>query len=262
MENLSGGREGVIFKRGEFVVRPLNPWSNSVHQLLDHYKNNGVIGCPQFIAIEDGDKEVLTFVKGDTYNYPLRGAIASDVALLSAAKILRVLHDVSSDFLAENRFQALLWMLPEREPQEVICHGDFTPYNVTLDGEVVTGVFDFDTAHPAPRIWDLAYSIYCWAPFKTDSIDALGDLHQQTDRAIKFCDAYGATAEQRCQLVTNMVERLNALVDYMQQQSKQGNEKFISDIENGHHLSYLADIDYLLKNQKFITSGLLNGAQF
>ncbi|UGA53370.1 phosphotransferase [Vibrio sp. VB16] len=73
-------------------------------------------------------------------------------------------------------------MLEPREPFEFICHGDFTPYNVALSENTVVGVFDFDTAHPAPRIWDLAYSIYCWSPFKTDSVDKLGTIAEQVFR--------------------------------------------------------------------------------
>jgi Ser/Thr protein kinase RdoA (MazF antagonist) len=147
-------------------------------------------------------------------------------------------------------------MLPSREPQEVICHGDFTPYNVALEGNEVVGVFDFDTAHPAPRVWDLAYSIYCWAPFKTDPIDTLGSLSEQIKRAKIFCDSYRASVAMREDLVEMMATRLQSLVDYMCQQASAGDKQFTNNLEDGHHLSYLKDIHYLQQNKVAIITGI------
>ncbi len=256
VESLMSRRESEIYKRDDVVVRPLNHWSKTIHLLLSHYQRKGIGGCPQFVAIENGQQEILTFVDGDSYNYPLRGAIASETALISAAKLLRRLHDASSDFIEQHPTENFIWMLAEREPKEVICHGDFTPYNVALNGNEVIGTFDFDTAHPAPRVWDLAYSIYCWAPFKTDPVDRLGDLDQQIGRARLFCDAYGATLQQRTDLVETMIERLNALIQFMQIEADSGNHQFAAHIEQGHHLSYLCDIDNLRLHRGKISEGL------
>ncbi|MEZ8140626.1 phosphotransferase [Enterovibrio sp. FF113] len=256
MEELVGGREGAIYKRGDIVVRPLNAWSSTVHLLLNHYHAQGLTECPTCLGVE-GDTELLSYVKGDAYNYPLTGAIASETALITAAKLLRKLHDASTSFLSKHHTDSLTWMLPARQPQEVICHGDYSPYNVALNGKTVVGVFDFDTAHPAPRVWDIAYAVYCWAPFKTDKIDALGTLIEQSERAKQFCDAYGATKQDRTALVDTMVARLTTLVRFMHDEANAGNEQFKANIEDGHHLSYLADIDYLKHNQETITARLL-----
>jgi hypothetical protein len=255
MEELTGGREGSIYQDGDIVIRPLNPWSTTIHRLLTHLHQHGVNEAPKFIGI-DGQTEQLSFVRGDTYNYPLTGAIATVEALSSAAKLLRKLHDASASFLSKHDSESLTWMLTPREPNEVICHGDFTPYNVALSGNHVVGVFDFDTAHPAPIIWDLAYSIYCWAPFKTDRIDGLGSLSDQISRSKIFCDSYGATSKQREQLPEAMVKRLTALVDFMHNEAQQGNQQFAANIEQGHHLAYLADIEYIRLNQTLIRQGV------
>ncbi len=34
---------------------------------------------------------------------------------------------------------------------------DFAPYNITFVDGCVHGIIDFDTLHPGPRIWDVAY---------------------------------------------------------------------------------------------------------
>jgi Ser/Thr protein kinase RdoA (MazF antagonist) len=136
---------------------------------------------------------------------------------------------------------------------EVICHGDYAPYNVSLIGSETVGIIDFDTAHPAPRVWDIAYAVYCWTPFKTHEYDAMGDLESQSIRAEQFCDAYGLLEAERLVLVKAMTERVQSLVDHMHNEAGNGNQAFIENIKDGHHLAYLADIQYLNDNEQYIT---------
>ena len=259
MKELSGGREAAIYQEGDVVYRPLHSWSPTVHKLLKHFEQSNVHGCPRFVGTRE-QQEVLSFVSGDTYNYPLVGAIASTDAIVSAAKMLRIIHDSSVAFLDQIDVASHRWMLEPKEPFEVVCHGDFTPYNVALSGNSVVGVFDFDTAHPAPRWWDLAYSVYCWAPFKTDSNDKLGDLPEQISRARIFCDGYGATQSERVHLAEAMVMRLNALVSFMREEAENGNVSFAQNIEQGHLQAYLNDIDYLSRNKDKIQQALVTDA--
>lgn len=260
MEELFGGRQGSIYRSEDGVVRPLNRWSPTIHLLLKHLELKGVAGCPKFLT-QDGERELLSYVEGDTYNYPLTGSIASEAALTSAAALLKSIHDATANFIDSYPQHDFRWMLPALEPFEVICHGDFTPYNVALSGDSVVGVFDFDTAHPAPRVWDLAFSVYCWAPFKTDPTDASGSFQDQITRARQFCDSYGATLEHRKLLVQMMVKRLTALVNFMRNEAASGNEQFSANMEQGHHLIYLRDIEYLSQYQGEITQGLLSQTQ-
>lgn len=255
MEELSGGRASSIYREGEVVYRPLQPWSPTIHRILQQLEQSGVDESPRFIGVSK-NREVLSFVEGDTYNYPLVDAIASHEALVSAGKLLRKIHDSTVSLLNEIDVKNQQWMLEPREPFEIICHGDFTPYNVALSENTVVGVFDFDTAHPAPRVWDLAYSVYCWAPFKTDSNDKLGTLLEQISRARVFCDSYGATQGQREQLAAVMIQRLEALVSFMRREAEEGNVTFAENIEQGHLQAYLNDIEYLAENSEKIQQGL------
>ncbi|GLS91438.1 phosphotransferase [Psychromonas marina] len=257
MQTLQGGREGVILRSEDRVYRPSGFWSASVHKLLQHLENSGFINAPKPFGF-DGHHEVLSYMPGDVYNYPLTGNIASDEALRSASKLLRQYHDATVLLIASENFNSMQWMLPSRVPHEVICHGDFAPYNVTLKGDKTVGVFDFDTAHPAPRIWDVAYAVYCWAPFKTNEHDALGDLSLQCKRAKLFCDSYGLLFAEREKLVETMIDRIQTLVDYIQSEAHNGNEAFINNINDGHHLAYLSDIEYLTNSAQSITNSLLD----
>ncbi|MDN3681307.1 phosphotransferase [Vibrio tapetis subsp. quintayensis] len=255
MEVLQGGRGG-IYRNDDHVVRPALGCTGSVHDLLNFLHSHAFTCCPQPIDYNE-KRERLSFVEGDTYNYPLTGPIASEMALVSGARILAHFHEVSAQFVQCTELSSHTWMQPSRQPVEVICHGDFTPYNVALNGEEVVGVFDFDTAHPAPKVWDLAFSIYCWAPFKTDSYDRMGNLEQQIARAKLFCDAYQATPDQRSNLVVVMMDRLAAVVEYMKSEANKGNQAFKQNLMDGHHLAYLADINYLEENKQQITKAIM-----
>lgn len=257
MEKLHGGRADQIFRSKNRVYRPSGEWSETVHLLLSHIAENGFDSAPKPFGFDEQGNEVLSFVEGEVFNYPLKGSITTKEALISAATLLRAYHESSSSFLTEYSDRTLKWMLPAREPYEVICHGDYAPYNVCLLGSQAVGVIDFDTAHPAPRVWDIAYALYCWAPFKTDENDAMGDLTSQSMRAKQFCDAYGLSKVERQELVEVMVERVQVLVDHMHSEARSGNQAFIENINDGHHLAYLADIQYLTSNKPYITQVLL-----
>ncbi len=256
MEELQGGREGLIFRSEDKVYRPSGFWSVSIHKLLSHLESEGFNGAPKSFGFDDNGNEVLSYVWGDVYNYPLVGAISTTEALCSAAVLLSQYHDATVSFVQSEQCKDLRWRLPTREPQEVICHGDYAPYNVALKEDTVVGIFDFDTAHPAPRIWDVAYAIYCWAPFKTNPYDSLGDVTDQSIRAKQFCDSYGLSYKDRIQLVDTMVSRVQALVDFIHNEAAKGNKGFIANIRDGHHLAYIADIEYLKRNKEQITAYL------
>lgn len=257
MEELQGGREGQIFRSENKIYRPRGKWSASVHCLLSHIAESGFNAAPKPYGFDDKGNEILSYVEGDVFNYPLKGNIATNEALTSAAKLLRLYHDASSSFLSKHSNESLKWMLPSREPIEVICHGDYAPYNVSLIGSETVGIIDFDTAHPAPRVWDIAYAVYSWAPFKTHEYDAMGDLKSQSIRAKQFCDAYGLLEKDRQALVKVMTDRVQALVDHMHNEANNGNKAFIENIKDGHHLAYLADIKYLSSHEQYITNVLM-----
>ncbi|MFI7640437.1 phosphotransferase [Nonomuraea sp. NPDC049400] len=65
--------------------------------------------------------------------------------------------------------QGLRWSSGETGPRddEVICHGDFGPWNIVSRGERPAGILDWDYARPRPRLHDIAYALEYVAPFCT-----------------------------------------------------------------------------------------------
>lgn len=244
MIELEGGRPGQILRRGDDVLRPAGTWTPTVHRFLRHLRARGFAAAPMPLAI-DGDQEAVTFVAGrvsENLADPLTG---SEAMLRSAAMLLRRFHDASRGFL-ESDAGPRHWMLPEQEPRELVCHGDFAPYNVVTEGEAAVGLIDFDAAHPAPAAWDLAYALYRWAPLTDpERQGAIQDGEEQLRRARIFCDAYGADDAQRRELPGMIGRRLEALIGLMHARARAGDTAFAEAIARGDSDIYVNDLDYL-----------------
>ena len=240
-----------IERIGNEMHRPSGPWTKQVHIFLNFLHNNGFIQAPQPLGFDEEGREILSFVKGETSEN-----IKSLESLISSAKLLRSYHDASQKFL--NKFSlSQSWMFPCRYPQEVICHNDFAPYNICFDGDQAIGIIDFDTAHPGPRVWDIAYALYRFAPFTNpNNEDGFGSLEEQISRAKVFCDAYGLEPANKIGLADLIIERLQNLLDFLLQSASQGHKKYALNLNDGHHLKYCGDLEYIKFHKSTIQDGL------
>jgi aminoglycoside phosphotransferase (APT) family kinase protein len=243
---LVGGVNRVV-RRGNTVTRPAGPWTPSVHRLLDHLQGKGFTGAPRAIGIsEDGSREVVSYIDGDVGHEPLPAYARSDGAVRAAARLLRRLHDASADFVTH---QDDVWQLPTRQPAEVICHGDAATYNCVFRDQLPIAFIDFDTAHPGPRIWDVAYAAYRFVPLHAPDADEWTlPLAKQAHRLRLFADTYGLDPADRALLPATVAARLRALVDFMTEQAAAGSIAFARHLADGHHRRYLADAEYVTDN--------------
>ncbi|MER5771018.1 aminoglycoside phosphotransferase family protein [Streptomyces sp. NPDC001985] len=243
-EVLSGGVNEVL-RIGARVRRPTGPWSPLVHGLLRHIREQGFTAAPAVHEVTGDGYEILDFLPGEVSDYPPTPAAASRAALESAARLLRAYHDSTVGYA--RRDHATGWMLPARAPVEVICHGDYAPHNCVLDGTRVTGIIDFDAAHPGPRLWDIAYAVHRWAPLTAPgNPDGFGTAREQALRARLFCDRYGLDGAGRHRLVDTVAERLRALVEFTRARAAEGNAAFARHIAEGHDRQYLADAAHVI----------------
>ncbi|ASW05705.1 MULTISPECIES: aminoglycoside phosphotransferase family protein [unclassified Rhizobium] len=243
------------FRQGDFIVRPAAAWTPGVHALLAALHRYGFNAAP-ISAGYDGAWERVTYLPGDTGDLDDRTDMRSEMALRSAASLLRRYHDCSSLF-AKGLEADHTWQLPARSPCEVICHGDFAPYNVVLNDGEVAGIIDFEAAHPGPRMWDLAYAVYRWAPLSSGvAIKGMDTLAAQVDRARIFTDAYGLSIAERPSLPGIIVERLEALLAFMEREAARGIERYRRNLQEGHDCIYREDVAYIRKRSAEIVSGL------
>ncbi|MEF0939464.1 phosphotransferase [Rhizobium sp. BR 362] len=243
------------FRLDDLICRRTRPWTGSVHALLSALQSHGFANAP-LSAGYDGTWERVSFLPGETGDLDESETMRSMKALQSAARLLRRYHDYTGLFMRP-MLEDQIWQLPPRPPFEVICHGDFAPYNVVLSGGELIGIIDFETAHPGSRCWDLAYAIYRWAPLSIGiAVDDLGGLDTQILRTRIFLDAYGLPAKQRRTLPGMIVDRLNALVAFMETEAANGVERYRRNIEEGHDQIYRCDIAYISEHREEIIAGL------
>lgn len=252
-EVLAGGVNEVV-RLGATVRRPTGPWSPLVHELLRHLAARGFQGAPRVLETRDGF-EVLDFLPGEVSSCPPAPAAMTLAALESAAELLRSYHDATVDFARTAPRDG--WQVPAVEPVEVICHGDYAPYNCVLDGNRVTGLFDFDHAQPGPRLWDVAYAAYRWVPLTAPgNDDGFGTTEQQAARLRVFCDRYSLDDAGRAGLVDAVAKRLHTMVGFMRTRAAAGHQAFAGHIADGHDQLYLTDAAYVLAQRVVLESRL------
>jgi hypothetical protein len=233
-----------ITKADDRVHRPAGPWTPTVHRLLAHLHEQGFVAAPEPIALGDA-LETVSFVPGVAGEYPWTEDVASEAALVTSARLLRHYHDAAATFPLDDTVD--VWSQAHRAPVETVVHGDFAPYNCVYDGIAAVGLIDFDTAHPGPRVWDVASAVYRFAPFTTGVVEgrAAPTLEARLARAAEFCRAYGLDDVSRSRVAETMVSSLVAIVTLMETEAAAGNPKFISDLEHGHADLYRADVAYI-----------------
>ena len=107
---------------------------------------------------------------------------------------------------------------------EVICHNDFAPYNLVCTSSKPYAVIDFDMAGPGPRLRDVAYAAFWFAPLWSQGDlgeRARADREAGSPRLHLFCRAYGISASSE---LLDMVESvLQFLGDWLGEQAESGN---------------------------------------
>ncbi len=222
-EILTGGNSNVVTRRGDTVRRPAGPWTTTIHALLRHVRRAGLLEVPAPLGIDEQGREVLSFRPGVVAGYPLPDWLWAPRILTDAGRLLRRLHDATTTF---DRSDAV-WQLPGHEPAEVVCHNDVAPYNLVFTDGRLTGLIDFDTASPGPRIWDFAYLAYRLVPFVGDAGPAAPPDPVRDDRLAELTAAYGwpfRAAEVGATLATRLTD-LAAYTD--QRASETGRPEFL-----------------------------------
>ena len=166
----------------------------AVQALLVHLGRVGFPYSPRLLGIDDRGREILTYVPGASGRHGW-SRVAPDAGLRAFARLLRAYHAAVADFTAPVHD----WALRARPAGagELICHGDFGPWNVVWDAGQPVGLLDFEFAGPAPASTDVAYALEHSVPFRDDAecLRWLG-YPSPPDRRARleaFAEAYGLT---------------------------------------------------------------------
>lgn len=213
---LTGGNSTVVHRVGETVRRTPGAWTPRVHQLLSTLRAAGLTEVPEPFGLDESGREVLSYLPGTVAHYPLPDWLWSSAVLHQSAGLLRRVHDASLPLISLRDG----WQMRTHHPVEVICHNDVAPYNMVFTDGDVSGLIDFDSASPGPRIWDLAYLAYRLVPFGSDAGAVATNDGLAIERAHALIAAYGLDQGFTLkELVTVMVARLVELAEYTEQRA-------------------------------------------
>ncbi|MDN7240949.1 phosphotransferase [Planococcus sp. N028] len=253
-EKLTGGNASNVYRSENTVRRELKPESFRIHKLLKHLENKGFNYAPKYLGIDEKGREILSFIKGEAGNYPLKNYMRSDEVLKEIAKMLCLYHVAVSDFSFEDDWEPI-----DNTPSqyEVLCHNDFAIYNIIFNQERPVGIIDFDIAAPGPRLWDVAYTLYTCVPlsrlYLTETGDeihysSIHDADRKRKRVQLFFETYGEAIEE--DYLDMVVLRLEGLCKYITRKAREGEVAFQKMIAEGHLEHYRNDIKFIREHGK------------
>lgn len=216
---------GGAVRVGSSVRRSAGPWSPTIQRLLAHLREHDIAWVPTPMGCDPDGRDSVSFLPGVVPQYPLPGWIWTEDVLVDATKALPELHQATVGFDTAGAS----WRMPAHEPVEVICHNDFAPYNMVFTDHRLTGIIDWDTASPGPRVWDVAYLAYRLVPL-TDPANADGLPSHVADRLRLLCDSYGHGLLPT-DVLPIVVERLHDLAAFTQARVEEGHVNLRSHVD-------------------------------
>jgi len=168
-----------------------------VRDVLLHLERAGFGGAPRWLGMDEQGRQILSWIEGDTFTergrmHPYIGdppdrVIFSDEQISASMRLLRHFHDA---------FDA-----------QVICHGDYGPWNLVWRDGLPAAIIDFDNSYPGDAGDDVAYALRMFVSYGLGPFDSRGFV-RRTEGALA---AYGkdfavpailereyARAEERC----------------------------------------------------------------
>src|SRR5437763_13842931 len=120
-----------------------------MRDVLKHLERSGFDAAPRWLGFDEQGRDVLTWIDGDTIAdrdqvHPYSGdpethIFFSDDQLTAVMRLLRRYHDTFS--------------------MQVMCHGDFGPWNIVWRNGLPVAMIDFDNVYPGEAGDDVAYAL-------------------------------------------------------------------------------------------------------
>jgi hypothetical protein len=238
MEEFSGLRSRVV-RIGRTVRREVHQNTPAVRALLNHLEETGFAAAPRWLGFDEEGRETLSYITGTAGHYPLKPYALSESTLTRLGLLLRQFHDATISFSPPKN---VVWQNAINGKREVICHGDAGPYNIIFRNNLPVALIDFERATPGPRIWDIAFVIYRFAPICDSPEHGFTPaLLQKIARRIRvFLNAYGFS--QNDDLFDWIQLRLKTEIDLFESERSDDPIRRQKKIEAGHLDLYKRDL--------------------
>jgi len=201
------GGPSLVVRHGDTILRPVQPWTPTIHALLRHLEAVGFTGAPRVVGdgYDGRGNEVLTYVEGEiVHPHPW-----SDDAIWRVGRLLRELHDATASFQPPADAVWQPWLLHSDAPGSVVGHCDTGPWHiVACDGRPVAFI-DWTLAGPIDRRDEIAATGWWNAQLYDEDIaegNHLADAATRGAQVRYFLDGYELPMAERAGLVTHMIE--------------------------------------------------------
>jgi len=223
---------------GDVVTRPRMPWTSTLHHLLRFLVAEG-LPVPRPIALDETTERVQ-LVAGDAgrLSWPHQVELAG---VESAGRLLRRIHDATTAWVPPSD---AVWSVPP-EGGDVICHGDPQPANMAWSKGAAAGLFDWDSARPAPRVSDVAYALEWLIPFENDPGElARRGFRTKPDRKAR-CDAFlsGYGWDEPLDVVRVVLARQQQAIGEVIYLGARGHEPAATWVADGWPTGWLSKLD-------------------
>jgi len=188
-----------VVRIGDTVRRPASP--PLAREVLAHLERVGFDAAPRWLGVDDQGRDILTWIAGETFTergqmHPYIGDPPtriefSDEQVAAVMTLLRRYHDTFDG--------------------DVVCHGDYGPWNIVWREGSPVAMIDFDQAYREAADDDVGYALRMFVSYgfarATPSelvrrtclaLDAYGSsfdvpvlLGREYDRAEAKCHAHG-----------------------------------------------------------------------
>jgi phosphotransferase family enzyme len=206
---LVGGRITGARRVADTVRKPRVASTPAVHALLEHLALTGFVGAPQARGIDEHDRQVLTYLPGETVGdrSPWPDWAWSPTMLTDVGHWLRRLHDHTANYVPPA--DAVWFTGHSWRPGLIVGHQDAAPWNAVAEQGRLVGFVDWDAAAPSSRERDLAFTAITWVPLFTPAFAATLGFRATDDRSRRLhllLDAYDYESD-RARFAGHIVER-------------------------------------------------------
>lgn len=218
---------GKVTRAGQYLYRPQNAHSASIHRFLADLHASGFDGASRPVGITPDGREQLVYMEGDVPLPPYPAWAQGDAVLASVARLMRRFHDASARVSSEGLMFSAEMADPAGGP--TICHNDVCLENVVFRDGVAVGLLDFDFAAPGRPLYDLAQFARMCVPVDDDvSADRMGWMPADRPHRLRtVAEAYGLTAGERQELISILAETIARGGEFVLRRVEEGDPNFI-----------------------------------
>ncbi|MCL2854011.1 MAG: aminoglycoside phosphotransferase family protein [Defluviitaleaceae bacterium] len=205
MEKIILSAENGVYRMGNHIHRPAQPWSTSIKRALAHFEADG-LHVEQIINIDESE-QVSKYIEGEMV-HPSKW---TDEGLYAAGQMVAALHKSAESFKIRQGDIWQPWCLRKigDAGNRIICHGDIAPWNTITKGGLPMNVVDWEYTGPLDRLVELARVCWLFVQLYDDDLAQLHNLPSPKKRAEQVrivADGYGLPPSDRKRLVSQIIE--------------------------------------------------------